>query len=66
MAGQYYNIMTLNKAFNYLYMRSKTEELDNILFHNNCEDKKPQLVQEGEYIIEYLWEGTWKTICKSI
>ena len=63
-AGRYYNIMALNKAFKYLDMRSKPEGLDDISFQTNCGDKKPYLVQ-GEYTIEYLREGIWKTISKN-
>jgi hypothetical protein len=56
--------MALNKAYKYLDMRSKTEEFDNILLDNSYKHEKQYLVQ-GEYTIQYLGEGTWKTICKN-
>ena len=63
-AGQYYNIMSLNKAYKYLDMQSKPEEVDDISFESNSDEKKQYLVQ-GEYTIEYLGEVSWRTMSKN-
>ena len=56
--------MALNKAFKYLDMRSKSEEVDNISLHQNCEKMKAYSMQ-GDCNVEYLREGSWKTISKN-
>ena len=43
-AGQYYNIMSLNKAFKYLDMRAEREQADDIVFEGNSNEKKQYLV----------------------
>ena len=43
-AGQYYNIMSLNKAFKYLDMRAEREQADDIVFEGKSNEKKQYLV----------------------
>ena len=56
--------MALNKAFKQLNLMTKEDCTLNNWHIESDQDMKPYLMQ-GEYTVEYVKDGTWKTTCKN-
>ena len=65
-AGQYYNVMALNKAVKYLDLSSKeTETMINDWFKNHGDVHDKHYSVQGQFTGQYLDEGRWKTISRN-